>query len=423
MIRIAFATCLAVVMTFSATARAQTVQPTEEPPEQQPPLELTFEGALALARQSSPTALVAPFRIREAEAARVEASIYPRYNPVLELELGPRLIGQDPQSVVFAVGLSQNLDLGGGVGARQRRVGAQIDGARADGDAAMQQTLRSVGLAFMRSLWAEERVALATQIEAIARSVHHATGKRLQAGDATALEVNVSRGGLARAVAERKGAEATLDAAHAELRVLLGLAPSAPLVLKGSLDTPRPIDRAALGKAAQSRGDVRALAADLAAAEADDDLADALAAPQLSIGARYELEDKEQHTILGTLTMTLPIFDHAQGLAAQAEAKAARARAELGVRKAQIAAEVATATRVADKRAEASAAFVEEKGVASFEENVRLATKGYDAGETSLGEVLLVRRELIDTEGARIDRLLEVRNAEIELLYAAGMLR
>lgn len=423
MFKFAFAACMAAALGFCATAHAQTSQSSDDDSAETRSLDLSYEKALALARQSSPTALGTPLRIREAEAARVEASIYPRYNPLLEVELGPRLIGSELDSGAFAVGLSQNLDLGGGVGARLRRVQAQVDAAGAEGDAAMQQTLRAVALAFVRAQWAEQRMALAADVRAIATSVQQATKKRIDAGDSTTLELNVARGGLSRAVAEAKGAEATRDAAFGELRALLGLPASTPIVLQGRLESPRLVDIAALRKAAQNRGDIRALAADVAAAQADEDLADALAAPQLSVGARYEFEDNRQHTILGTLSMTLPIFDHEQGLSAQAEAKAKRAIVELAAKKRQVASELDTAARVAEKRRAASEAFTLEKDEPTFADNVKLAMRGYEAGETSLGEVLLVRRELIDTEGARLDRLLEIRSAEIELQFAAGVVR
>ncbi|NUP11851.1 MAG: TolC family protein [Polyangiaceae bacterium] len=421
--RIALSACCFAALSLCSVAFAQGTKKPEAPAAAEPgALELSLEQALRLARQSSPTALATPLRIKEAEAARVEANIYPRYNPLLEVEVGPRLIETNPESVFFSVGLSQNLDLGGGVGARQRRVDAQVEAALGDGDAAIQQTQRAVALAFLRGLWAEQRAALAGESEGIAKAALDATKKRLDAGDATALELNVARGGFARAVADRTGADATLEATKGELRALLGLPSSTSIDLLGSLAAPLAIDLPALRKAAQGRGDLRALAADLAVAEAEDDLADALAAPQMSLGARYELEDKVQHTILGTLTMTLPIFDHAQGLAAQAEAKAARAKTELDAKKTQVATEVETAAKVAAKRADAANAFAAEKGAESFEENLALAIKGYQAGETSLADLLLVRRELVETEGARIDRLLELRSSEVELLYAAGML-
>lgn len=386
-------------------------------------LELTLEGALGLARRSSPAALVGPLRVREADSGRADAAIYPRDNPLLEVELGPRLIDDDPQSVAFRVGLTQTLDLGGGVGARMRRVDAEVGAATAGADASMQQALRSVALAFLRGVWARERAGLAAQTEGITKSVLVATQKRVDAGDATALELNIAKGAHARAVADRKGVEATQEAAHGELRALLGVPPTTAFFLEGRLDDARAIDLVALKKGASRRADVRAIAADVESAEADQDLASALAAPQLGLGARYELEDKTQHTILGVLTMTLPIFDHAQALTAQADAKAARAKAELSAKKTQAAIEIDTAATVAARRQEAATAFEAEKGVESFQDNLRLAIRGYDAGELSLGDVLLVRRELVDTEAARIDRLLELRNAEIELLYAAGAIR
>ncbi len=414
------AAVLATVLTVATNLHAQGIAPPDDAEEPAAPLTLTFEDTLALARRSSPAAVTSPALIREAAAARVEAQIYPRYNPTLEVELGPRIV-DEPKSAYFSVALSQNLDLGGGVSARLKRVDAQVDAARAQGGAAVQQTLRGVALAFVRALWAERRLALAVESQTISKSILDATKKKLDAGEATALDVNVAKGGYARALADRLGAEATRDTAHGELRALLGLPHSMQLALSGRLEDPLSVDPAALAKAAKNRPDLRVLAAELEAAQADLDLAAALAAPQLSLGARYEFEDNRVHTVLGTLSVTLPIFDHAQGLSAQAEAKAGRTKVELAATEGRVDVEVATATANANKRLEAANAFEAELGT-SFEDNVRLAMKGYAAGETSLSEVLLVRRELVDTETSRVDRLLELRAAEIELLYTAGML-
>lgn len=411
---------LITVLLVAPNARAQAVEPPEAAEEPVAPLQLTFEQALALARRSSPAALVSPARVQEAVAGRVEAQVYPRYNPTLELELGPRIV-DEPRSAYLSVALSQNLDLGAGVSARLERVDAEVDAARAESDAALQQALEGVALAFVRGLWAERRLALAVEAQTISKSILDATKKRLDAGDATALDVNVAKGGYARATADRLGAEATRDTAHGELRALLGLPHSTQLALSGRLEDPLRFEPAALAKAAQDRPDLRGLAAELKSAQADLDLAAALAAPQLGLGARYELEDNRVHTVLGTLSLTLPIFDHGQGLSAQAEAKAGRAKVELAATKSRVEVEVATATANANKRLEAAKAFEVELG-ASFEDNVRLAMQGYAAGETRLSEVLLVRRELVDTEASRVDRLFELRAAEIELLYSAGML-
>lgn len=419
------AAAMAAVFVPSLPAYAQLAPeagPTQPPPLVAPTaLPLTLQDALKLARQSGPAARVAPSWAREAEAGRVEASIYPRQNPLLELELGPRLLGDELKSVVLGVGLSQTLDLGGGAGAREKRVDAEVAAALGEGEAAVQAGQRAVALAFYRALWAKERVALAAEAETIAKTVLDATRKRLEAGDATALQINVARGGFARAVADRTGAEATLETATGELRALLGLPVGAPIAPTGSLAAPLAASSASVVASSKERGELRALAAEVDAAEADAALAGALAAPQLSLGARYGYEDGSQHTVLGTLALTLPIFDHAQGLAAKAKARLARAELELGAKKAQLDAELDTAAKVVDKRASAVSAYAAEGGVESFAENVALAMKGYQAGETSLGDVLLLRRELIDTEASRIDRLLELRIAEVELLHAAGV--
>lgn len=376
-----------------------------------------------MARRSSPGTLIARARIAEAAGRRTQAGVFPRENPVVDLEVGPRLVADDPRSIVVAVGISQSFDLGGGVSARLRRVDAEMAQAAAEADGESTRALSIAAASFARAVWAEERLRLARDASAITRAFFEATKKRIAAGDATALELNLAKGGAARALADEKAQEASREQALGELAVVLGLAPGEAIVVRGDLGSLSVATPGALAKSVAEHPELRALRAERDAANADIEIADAMGYPTLGVGARYENEDDNIHTVLGTLSLTLPIFERGQGLEAEAKARASRASIELREKERTRSSEVEALSRVAKGRREAARAFEAEGGVESFKENLRLATKGFEAGETSVGEMLVVRRELIDTEANRIDRLLEAKLAEIELARAAGALR
>ncbi len=385
--------------------------------------ELDWKETLRRARERGPLTSLARSRIAEAEARRVDAEIFPRQNPVLEVGAGPRLIGTDPDSPYVQIALSQPIDLGGGRAARLRLAEAGVAQARAETDADAQLASREAGGAFLRALWAGERAKLAEQSLESARAALASAKKRLEAGDATALEVNVARSGLARAGAALRGYEAEREAALGLVRVLAGVDPKQTIELRGDLADPLLADRSRLSKAALARPEIRALAAEVEAARAQEDLSDALAWPQLGLGAAYQLEDKNVHTVFGTLSLTLPIFERAQGLGAEARARLARAERAEAATAERVQGEVATALGVLRKRDAAIHAFDEQGGVEAFRENMALAGRGYAAGETSLSDLLLMQRELVETEADRLDRLLELRATELEALAAAGALR
>jgi len=384
----------------------------------EPSLRLDLASALAMANSRAPSAAVRRERIREAESRRVQAEVYPATNPVLDAEIGPRIAGSDASPTV-GVGLSQTFELGARVRARTAIVDADVAAATADGDRDLLLLSREVATAFERALWARARAERATSIETIAvRLVDTATRKKA-AGDATILDVNVARGSLARARADRIAITAELERALGELRILLGLSPDTEIALGGTLEqSVAPASASPLDP--ERHPLVRAARADLARANAEIDLGDALAYPDLGVGVRYETDEANVHTVLGTLSITLPIFERGQGVGAEGRARAARAQAELGAARKLVAAGLATTASVTEARRAAASAFEQEGGVTSFADNVALATKALEAGEMSLGDVLLLRRELIDTELDRLDRLLELRLAEIDLRFARG---
>ncbi len=416
---------VAIVSAMPFRALADDVAPAaavSAPPPPTETLALDLKGALELARRSAPDLAVRRARVAEAESLRAGAGVYPATNPIVDAAVGPRIVGSDTTAVV-GVGISQTFELGPRVSARLRVVDAAVEAAGAESDAAALDLAHGVAVAFARALWARERLTLAADVEAIATKAADSAARKAQAGETSGLEMNIARGALARARADRAATQAREAAAIAQLKLLLGVPHATRLEPRGALDDLKLPGQAELLAAAARHPAVRAAQADLAAAQAEEDLGDALAYPELGVGVRYENEDRNVHTVLGTFSISLPIFEHGQGVSSQARAKRARAESELALRRQRLDTTARASLEILAMQREAAHAFDAEGGVEAFRDNVKLATRGFDAGETDLTSLLLLRRELIDTEAERIDRLLDLRLSEIDLLHAAGVLQ
>ena len=143
--------------------------------------------------------------------------------------------------------------------------------------------------------------------------------------------------------------------------------------------------------------------------------------PNLGLGVRYEREEGAD-VGLGTLTLTLPVFEHGQGLRAEATARARRLRLELEADRRVVSVEVRTAFDVYGRRVDA-ALELERNAVPLLDENEALARRSYETGALGLAELLLVRREGLDTRKEYLERLLEAAIAGVELEASAGVLR
>ncbi len=382
------------------------------------PVRLSLKDACELAARSSPSVLGARARESEAEAGRVEAQVFPRQNPVLEVIGGPKIVDPDVTPSI-AVSLKQTVDLGGGVTAREAKVDADVDSARAFAGRTSLDISRDVALAFVTVLWADERLLVGKEIQTIAAETLRVAELRLKGLDVSKLELNVARVAVSRSNSAVHSMEAERAVAMGRLRLLLGIAQEQQIELEGKLGDGMTVDLADLLGRASGRPDLLGLAAELRGAQAESDLADALAAPQLGFGVQYEHED-EANTLLGVLSISLPFFDHGQGLSAQADATARRVEAERIQLSARIPIEIRAAYEVYEHRLK-SAKALEDDGAEGYAENLVLAKKGYEAGETTLPDLLLLRREILEAKLEHLDRQLAVRDAAITLLVSAGV--
>ena len=381
---------------------------------------LTLDEALALARERGPALRAARERVEEARGRLLGASALLRENPSVEGAAGRRS-SEDDDSFAGDVAIVQGFELGGRRRARIRGAEAGVARATSAAEDALRRSLHAVASAFQRALHAGERLRLARGAEDVAGEIVQIAERRYRADDVPILDVNLARAALARARSERLAADAAMSIALGELRVQLGLEDEAALAVQGELREAEDFELAGLLARVGDRPDLQALEAELREGEAELALARSAAWPDLGLGARYE-RDEGDDVVLGALTFTLPLFDRGQGERAEASARVRRLRLELDAARRAARVEVRTAFEVASRRS-AAVAELERDALPLLGENEQLSRRSYEVGQIGLADLLLVRRETLETRFQHLDRRLEAALAALDLEANSGVLR
>lgn len=380
---------------------------------------LTLDMALARARERAPVVLAARARIGEARGRLTGASLHLNGNPVLAGTTGRRTAsGEDFTD--FEVGVTQGL---GVAGRRRGRIAAAESALSSEISTSEEVTRRhimDVADAFFRALHAIGRLQMLRDSHDVAAEIARVAERRYLAGDVAVLDVDVAGAARARAHSAVLSEEAELQAAMGELRILLGMKADEPLAIRGELDRRSRYELSGLVEQAAGRPDILALAAQIEQADADTRVGRTFQRPEVDVGVHYK-EEENAKVVLGGLSVSLPLLDRGQGLTAESSARALRLRMEQDALRQSVATEVRTAFEVYLKRLEATAAIG--AVLPSLSESEVLAARSYEAGQISLFELLLVRRDVIETRVAFIDRQLEMAVAGIRLEASAGVLR
>jgi cobalt-zinc-cadmium efflux system outer membrane protein len=380
---------------------------------------LTIEEALALARERAGSAVLAQGRIEEARARQAQAGRRFQENPTAEVNGGYRRAEED--FFDFEAAVTQDLDAGRKRSARLAAAEAGVDRAEAERAEALRQLLRDVWATFVRALAAGEQAHLLSRSRQAVDELLAATERRFDAGEATALDLNRARIAAASARAEQGAAEADGEATLAELKALLGLRPGETVAVRGSLAPRPPLELASLLAGLDERPDLRALAAELREAEAEIRLGEALARPDIGVRGGIAREEGAE-IVTGGIVLSLPVHDRGQTAVAVGQARAAALRRALETSRAAAEAEV-RGRSAALARQLAAVRELETLALPALDDNESLALKSFDAGEIDLGELLLIRREILETRLTYLDRLRDAALTRFELESAAGALR
>jgi cobalt-zinc-cadmium efflux system outer membrane protein len=141
------------------------------------------------------------------------------------------------------------------------------------------------------------------------------------------------------------------------------------------------------------------------------------------LGFRLNYEREQFDTIfLGGLTVTIPAFQRGQGTLAAGLARKSRVRTELEATRQAALSEVRTVYQVHAQRVQLAEALTRD-ALASVVDNESLARRSYDAGELNLMDVLLIRRDALETRTTVVDRRLDAALSRLQVDFASGVLR
>jgi len=294
------------------------------------------DEAALFAAANNPELRAARAARAEAAAELLEAGLFP--NPVFGGDAAQPTSGPDSDSLVLSYGLSLSIDT-------QSLVtrSARVDAARANAASV------DLGLA-----WQEWQVAQAARLETVrvgrlrrrlevARAevefLEETTGnleRALARGDTSLLTLGVQRAALETARQVHRDLESAEASSESTLLLRLGMPPATPLDVSIP-DAPQVTAtlvelRAASAECLTRRLDLEALRAGYDAQEARLRQAVLEQLPAVTVGLSRQRNESQIRFLGGFVSASLPVFDHAQGRIALADATRERLAREFEAR-------------------------------------------------------------------------------------------
>jgi cobalt-zinc-cadmium efflux system outer membrane protein len=393
------------------------------------PAQLTVEGRVltladalsaTLAHDPDLSASLLETRAREAETLQAAAHPNPELRGDLENVGGSGSRGAADESETTLL-LSQRIQLGGKRAKGERVAARRQELSVWDYEAHRLEALAATTKAFVATLVAQERVALAEELERLDRDALSAAERSAGAGASSALDATRARVALGRAAIERSRAARSLDAARAELAARWGDTRAGFNRVTGDLALPAQIpDLDALLGELQRNPDLARWQSEHGERTATLALEEAERVPDVTLGAggRY-FNDDEDAALVFEVAVPLPIFDRNAGAIAAARSRVAKAQAE----ERAAAAGAASALRTAHARlvsAHEQASALREHVLADAEASRRNALGAYRSGALRLLDVLDTQRTVFELRAQYLDAVEEFHAAaaDIERLTA-----
>ncbi len=385
------------------------------------PNEIDLATLLSLVDRRSPALRAERASVAVARADVVQAGVHP--NPELEYQGWFTVAGsQDAwNGLQNTWTIGQPLLLFDQIGVRTRAAQARVAASQARlGDFRFQLEVEA-RRGFIALLAAEERVHAVEDAVSELERLTELVRARAQAGDRSrydALRVELE---LRRLAVLREQAEAAVTQASGQLATLIG-EPSWQPRARGDLRTrPARLLAAARPDAVEQSPRVRALSREATAARAAIDSAqrDAIPVPTVGAGGGFTTNAQSQAIFVG-LTIPLPVFDQNQGNIARAEADADYAGRRYEAARRTTRAELVNARRVLSARQRALDRF-ERDVLRTLPELRQMAEQSYRGGQTTVLELVDSIRALRDVSLQQVNLLEGVRQAEVDVLTAAGL--
>jgi len=376
-------------------------------------------------------------RLAEAQALLRQAGVRP--TPTLEVEGGTgRPLGTVGEAE-YSAGYFHPIETFGKRDKRIRVVQKSVELAEAEISERRRQLAFEIESRYADALAQQRTIDALDRLITVQRESYRLTEVRARAGDAAALEAQLLSTEMNRAEAQKAIASGRLASLLLELRQFAGLTTGDPLTVGDRLaPTPSDYELTQLQqRAAQVRPDLRIARLLEQQAEAETDLAEAQARPDLTLSARYSrkyaqfdqfglnasgstvpLRDRDNVVTFG---VAIPLLTRRRN---QGNIEAARSRFEVArLRYQHLEATIPLEVEAAFRRWSAAKRYLDilDSGVIQqSERNLAVIRQAYELGQLRILDVLNEQRRLIETQLAYIDAQAGQFRAMAELAKAVG---
>ncbi len=367
---------------------------------------LDVNEAVRFATDYHPDVAAARARLEAATGRKVQAGLFP--NPTFSAYMESASFSGNTADAEYPIGITQRIPLGGRIGASKAVAEARYQTLYFDFLQKSRELERKVRGAFAAALFARQALAIEQEIAEASIQAAAIARARSAAGDASPAEQARAELEAARARMSVSEAEYSRERTVFELQAVLGgsarvteiegdleavlFLPELETVVDGLAETPL----------------LRAYDAGIEESEARVLHEEASRVPDIDVGFFYRrVEETNSNAFDVGFAIDLPVFDRRQGSLQEAQARLVESRAQ------RQSAEVDLATRVKIIHArlrrglEQARLFREE--VSGRSRTVLDAAEGrYQAGETSLVELVPIRRDHRQLELAYLSLLRQI---------------
>ena len=370
----------------------------------------------SLTRAPSLTEQAAWSRAAYADAQQARAWLNPSIEVLSENLDAPASGGVSQRQDTWSI--TQPIEIGGRRAARIEAGDRAVDVAQARDRETRIRFAAQLAVLYATAEAMQARLALAQEDLKRAGDDLNASRALVKAGKEAALRTAQAQASVAAAEAAEAAARADLTEALEQLSALVGLDEPYSSVPDSLLTQSGPAD------AVHGQGEAPAVLTaraerEAAVARVRVEQKQRLPTLGVSAGVRRFAWSRNRGWVVG-LSATIPLFDHnTSGIAAARERETAAESRLAAVRlEAQAARRSATAQAEATEKRLTAAA----QGESAATDAYRLARIGYEAGKTSLVELLVIRRALYDAKLSTIDARLARIRALAALSQADGRL-
>ena len=402
---------------------------------------LSMAQLVTIALERSPTVLAARARIEEARGERLQSNLRP--NPSVMSDVREQIGGTDRQTMI---GLNWPLDLFRRP-ARVAAAGERVELAEREAADVERMLAANVRTSAMRLMAAVRQLEVRLQVASTLAQFLELVRERAASGAAPPLERDMAAVDARRADAEVLRQRAATDAAYVQLKAVIGLAPSEPLVLQQRLEEltgPSAFGADAatssIDQLVSSRPDILASERQVRSEASALELIKREAKPDVIVSASYmrmasgfplfglnaagapsPIHDVFHNVSVGA-TITLPWRDRRQGDIAAGAARIQAARFDTEARRLAASAEIESA-RARVRQLDAALAIYADTTRDLARKNVEVIRQSYALGRATLLDVLTEMRRLLETESAYTDVLIDTLQARSDLATATGVIR